>query len=56
MIASKNTFACNKKCDNCVFNKFKTLPNNKNFTGIFKNKGKDENDIFIQEGEINLMD
>ena len=56
MISNKNTFSYNKKCYNCVFNKFKTLPDNKNFTDISKTKEEEENDLFIQEGEIVIMD
>lgn len=55
MIMTKNTFVCNKKCNNCVFNNFKTLPNSKNFTRISESE-QEKVDIFIQEGEINLMD
>lgn len=58
MISNKNTFSCNKKCNNCAFNSFRTLSNNKNFTDISKSKEEeeDENVIFIQEGEIDIMD
>lgn len=55
IIASKNTFMCNKKCNKCVFNNFKVLPDNKNFTRIPESENE-KNDIFIQEGEISLMD
>lgn len=54
MITSKNTFVCNKKCNKCVFNNFKILPNNKNFTDI--SESEKESDLFVQEGEIGLMD
>tara|TARA_Y100000389_G_scaffold186230_1_gene206381 strand:- start:9575 stop:9862 length:288 start_codon:yes stop_codon:yes gene_type:complete len=54
MITSKNTFTCNKKCNNCVFKKFKTLPNDKNFTDV--REIETDQDFFIQEGEINIID
>ena len=54
MISNKNTFTCNKNCNKCLFNNLKILPNNKNFTSIFENE--QENDPFIQEGEIDIMD
>ena len=54
MITRKNPFSCNKKCNKCVFNKYKTLPINKNLTDIYESEK--ENDLFIQEGEINIMD
>jgi len=58
MISNKNTFSCNKKCNMCVFNNFRTLPNNKNFTDISESEKENEkeNDLFIQEGEIDIMD
>ena len=58
MISNKNTFSCNKKCNTCVFNSFRSFPNNKNFTDISKTKEEeeDENVIFVQEGEIDIMD
>lgn len=52
MISNKNTFSSN----NCVFDGFRTFPNNKNFTDISKTKEEDENNLFIQEGEIDIMD
>ena len=55
MIMTKNTIMCDKKCNKCVFNNFKTLPNSKNFTRISESENE-KDDLFIQEGEINLMD
>lgn len=54
LITRKNTFSCNKKCNKYVFNSFRTLPVNKNLTDI--SKTDKETDIFIQEGEIDIMD
>lgn len=54
MITTKHTFTCNKKCNKCVFKKFKTLQNNKNFTDV--RDIETESDLFIQEGEINIID
>jgi len=45
----------NKKRDKCIFNSYKVLPNNKNFTSIPESEEEDVN-LFIQEGEIDLMD
>lgn len=47
MIRIKHTFVCSNKCNTCVFN-------NKNFTDICE--VETERDIFIQEGEINIVD
>ena len=55
IISSKNTFMSNKKRDKCIFNSYKVLPNNKNFTSIPESEEEDVN-LFIQEGEIDLMD
>lgn len=49
MITTKNTFTSSKKRTQCVF---KTASNSKNFTIESEN----ESDIFIQEGEINIID